>query len=153
MAKSPLGIDDFFIDGFGSFGGDFFNLHPTGLGGHEDQLAGGTVKDDAEIKFAIDGRGFFNREGVRLLALRAGLVGDECHAEDGLDVLVRIFTSAGDFDAATFAATAGCICALTTTPEAPSANSLRATAEASSGVLATSPLGTATPYFARISFA
>ena len=33
------------------------------------------------------------------------------------------------------------------------ASSFRATAEASSGVLATSPLGTGTPYFARISFA
>src|SRR5208282_2614784 len=45
------------------------------------------------------------------------------------------------------------ICALTTTPGAPSANSLRATAAASSNVVAISPLGTATPYRARISFA
>ena len=77
------------IDGLGSFGGDFFNLHAAGLGGHEDQLAGSAVEDDAEIKFAIDGRGLFNQKALHLLALRAGLVGDERHAENGFDVLVR----------------------------------------------------------------
>jgi len=64
-----------------------------------------------------------------------------------------VLAGAGHFDAAALAAAAGVNLGLDDDAEAPSANSLRATVEASSRVLATSPLGTATPYFARISFA
>jgi len=105
--KACRRVDGFFEDGFWSLGGDFFNFHAAGLGGHEDQSAGGTVKDDSEIELAVDGGRFFNEEALHLLALRAGLVGDELHAEDVLDVQVGVFAVAGDFDAAAFAAASG----------------------------------------------
>ena len=106
-AKADGRIDGLLEDGFGSLGGDLFNLHAAGLRGHEDQLAGGAVEHDAEIKLAVDGRGFFNQQPLHLLALRAGLVGDELHAEDVLGVQFGVFAGFGDFDAAALAAASG----------------------------------------------
>src|SRR6202044_471901 len=81
-AEADRRINGFFEDGFGSFGGNFFNLHAAGLRSHEDQATGGAVEDDAEVKLTIDGRGLFNEQPLHLLALRAGLVGHERHAKN-----------------------------------------------------------------------
>jgi len=58
---------------------------------HEDELADGAVEHDAEVEFAIDGRGLLNQQPLHLLALRASLVGDELHTENLLDVQVGVF--------------------------------------------------------------
>ena len=71
----------------GVFRGDLFDLHAAGLRGHEDQLGRGAVEHDAEIELAVDGSGLFDEQALHLLALRAGLVRDELHAEDLLGVL------------------------------------------------------------------
>ena len=137
----------------GVFGGDFFDLHAAGLRGHEDQLAGGAVEHDAEIKLAIDGGGLFDQQPLDLLALRAGLVSDQLHAEDVLGVRLGIFAGAGHFYAAALAAASGVNLRLDDDAACALGKEFAGYVEASSSVLATSPLGTATPYFARISFA
>ena len=146
-------VDGLLEDGLGSLGGDFFNLHAAGLRSHEDQLAGGAVEHDAQIELAFNGRGLFDQQPLHLLALGTGLVGDQLHAENVLDVQFCVFAGAGNFDAAAFAAASGVNLRLDHDARGAFGKQFAGHAAASSGVLATSPLGTATPYFARISFA
>ncbi len=95
------------IDGLGGLGGHLFNLHAAGLRGHEDQLAGGAVEHDAEIKLAVDGRGLLDQQPLHLLALRAGLVRHQLHAENVLGVQLGLLAGAGHFHAAALAAASG----------------------------------------------
>src|ERR1035441_10017604 len=106
-AKADGRIDGFLEDGLGIFGGHFFNLHAAGLGGHEDQPAGGAVEDDAEIKLAVDGRGLLDEQALDLLSERPGLMSDERHAEDILGVQLGLLASASDLDATALAAASG----------------------------------------------
>ena len=62
----------------------------------------------AEVELARDVEALLDVEAADLLALGAGLVRDELHAEDLLGELARFGGAAlGDLDAAAFAATAG----------------------------------------------
>ncbi len=55
---------------------------------------------------AIAGAGL-DEQALHLLALRAGLVRDELHAEDGLRVLVGLLDGLGELDATALAAATG----------------------------------------------
>ena len=88
------------------------------------------------------------------MALRAGLVRDELHAEDLLGVLLGLVDGPRDLHAAALAAAAGVNLRLDDDAGRAIGEELACRRPtASSSVLATSPRGTATPYFARMSFA
>ncbi len=101
------GVDVFLVDELGGGVGDLFDLHAAGLRGHEDDLGGGAVEDEAEVELAVDGGALFDEEALDLLSGGAGLVGDELHAEDGFGRGVGVVEVLGELDAAALAAAAG----------------------------------------------
>ncbi len=133
-------------DGLGSLRRHFLNLHAAGLRGHEDQLAGRAVEHDAQIKLAIDGRGLLDQQPLHLLPLRAGLVRHQLHAQNVLGVQFGVFAVARHLHAAALAAPSGVNLRLDHDARSALGKQLAGHVEASSSVLATSPLGTATPY-------
>ena len=60
-----------------------------------------------EVQLAVDGRGLFDQQPLHLLALRAGLVGHQRHAENVLGVQLGVLAGAGHFHAAALAAASG----------------------------------------------
>ena len=106
-AKTNHWIDDFLEDGLGSLGRHDFDLHASGLRGHEDQPAGRAIEHNAEIKLAVDGRRLLDQQPLHLLALRAGLVRYQRHAQDIFGVFLGFLAGAGHLDAAALAAASG----------------------------------------------
>ena len=95
----------------------------------------GAVEHDAEIQFARDGQRLFNQQPLHLLALGPGLVRDQRHAQH---LLGQLAASSGDlaiFTPPPLPRPPAWICALTTTPVAPSWKSARAAVSASSRAL------------------
>ena len=65
------------------------------------------VEHDPEVELAFDGEGFFHQQALHQLALGAGLVRDQGHAEDFARQFQGFPGIAGDLDSAAFAAAAG----------------------------------------------
>ena len=106
--EAERGVDVLLVDLLGGVVGDLFDLHAAGLRGHEDDLAGGAVEHEAEVELAVDGRAGFDEQALDFLSLRAGLVRDELHAEDGLASAASASSMRlDDLDAAALAASAG----------------------------------------------
>ena len=99
----------------------------------------GAIEHDAEVQLAIDRRSLLDEQPLHLLALRAGLVRDELHAEDLLGVLLGLGDVLGDLDAAAFAAAAGVDLRLDDDAFGAAGEERLATSSASSSVFATSP--------------
>ena len=72
-------------DLLGGFFGDFFNLHAAFRGGQDGDAAGAAIHQEAQVELAGDVDGFGDEHGADLAALGTGLLGDELHAEDGLE--------------------------------------------------------------------
>jgi hypothetical protein len=87
------------------------------------------------------------------LPLRAGLVRHQRHAENVLGIKLGLFARVRHLNAAALAAPSGMNLRLDDHARRALRKQFAGYVEASSRLLATSPLGTATPYFARISFA
>src|SRR5207248_5904394 len=86
--------------------GDLLDLHPTLAGRHRHVAADGAVEGDAEIELAGDVASFLDVDLPHLLALRAGLVGDELHAHHLLEDLARLFRAPRQLHSAALAAAA-----------------------------------------------
>ena len=106
-AKTNHWIDDFLEDGLGSLGRHDFDLHASGLRGHEDQPAGRAIEHNAEIKLAVDGRRLLDQQPLHLLALRTRLMRHQRHAEDVFGESVSLLARPGHFHAAAFSAASG----------------------------------------------
>jgi hypothetical protein len=74
---------------------------------HEDQLRRRAIEHNAQIELTVDCRRFLDEQPLHLLTLRAGLVGDQLHAENVLGVLFCLIDVLRDLYAATLAASAG----------------------------------------------
>ena len=70
-------------------------------------FGGSTIEDDAEVELTVDVGGLFDEQPLDLLALRAGLVGDELHSQDLLGKLLSLVDGSRHLHAATLAAPSG----------------------------------------------
>ena len=153
-AETDRRIDRLLVNRLRILRRDLFNLHAAGLRSHKHQLARGAIEHDAEIQFAINVRGLFDQQPLHLLALWPGLMGHQLHAENVLGMQLGIFARLRHFHAAALAAASGvnlCLDHDTRARLRQTACALRPRPLQSSWP--SSPLGTATPYLARISFA
>ena len=85
----------------------FLDVHAAFGGDDEGDAAGGAVHQRREIKFALDGRAVFDIEALDQAARRAGLMGDQGHAQDALGFLLHVLDGFDHLDAAALAAAAG----------------------------------------------
>ena len=152
-AKTHRRIDRLLENGLGSLRRDFFNLHAAGLRRHKHQPARRAVEHDAQIKLALNRRGLFNQQPLHLLPLRAGLVRHQRHAQNVLAVLLGVFARLRHLHAAALAAASGVNLRLHHHARRAFGKQLARHRYGFFKVSRFSPLGTATPYFARISFA
>ena len=65
------------------------------------------VHHQAQIEFLADVGAFFDEKPAHLLAFRAGLMGDELHAQDGAGVGLDLVQRLGHLDTAALAAATG----------------------------------------------
>ena len=100
-------IDALLEDCLWSLRGHHFNLHAASLRGHEHQLARCPVQHNAQIKFAINGRRFFNQQPLHFLPLRAGLVRHQRHAENVLGIKLGLSARVRHLNTAALAAPSG----------------------------------------------
>ena len=87
--------------------GHLFDVDAALGGGHEGDLRGVAVEDDAEVELAVDVAALFDVETANEAAFGAGLVGDERGAEDSGRMFADLRKRASQLDAASLAATAG----------------------------------------------
>ena len=52
--EAERGIDCLTHDLFGSFGGDFFDVHASLSAGHDDRARGGAVQENGQVEFLFD---------------------------------------------------------------------------------------------------
>ena len=75
---------------FRMLGGDFLDIHAAFGRSDEGDLLRGAVGDQRDVQFVLDVGAVFDVQAADLLALSAGLVGDQLHAQNvggaGLDV-------------------------------------------------------------------
>ena len=95
------------MDFLGRLGSHFLDVHATFTGGHDADLLGLAVDDDTDVEFFLDVGAFLDQQPADLLSFRAGLVGDQLHAEDGSGVLTDFIQRTGQLDAAALAAATG----------------------------------------------
>ena len=87
--------------------GDFLDLHAAGGAGHEDDLAGRAINQDAEVEFAFDVDAFFDEQTLDDAAAGAGLDGDQVHAQHVAGDVGGFVGGMRELDAAGLAAAAG----------------------------------------------
>ena len=85
----------------------FLDVHAAFGGDDEGDARGFAVDQRRQIEFAVDGRAFLDVEPVDLLAVRAGLMGDQRQAEDARGFLLHVVDGFDHLDAAGLAAAAG----------------------------------------------
>ena len=85
---------------------DFLNVHPAFSGDNESNARGFSVDQRRQIELAVDGRAFLDIEAVDLLAVRAGLMRDQCRAEDARGFFLNVVDGFHHLDAAGLAAAA-----------------------------------------------
>ena len=100
-------MNRFAQNGAGIVLGDFFDFHAARGAGHENDVAGGAIDEQAEIKFALDVEAFFDEQALDDAAGGAGLRRDQLHAENVAGEIGGFVGGARQLDAATFAAAAG----------------------------------------------
>src|SRR6185369_2212268 len=101
------GIDRHLDDLFRMLGGDLFDLHPAFGGGHDGDARRRAVDQHAEIELAPDVAAALHIDALHQLALGAGLVGDEVHADHAARIVAHLVEGFGDLDPTAFAAAAG----------------------------------------------
>ena len=94
-------------DALRRFFGHGLDIHAAVGRGHDGQACGGAVQDHGQVEFAGDVGALFHPDLVHLLALGAGLVGHELHAQDGPGSLFHGIGAFADLDAAALAAATG----------------------------------------------
>ncbi len=92
---------------FGRLVGDFLDVHAAFGGNHESHARGFPVDQRGQIEFAVDGRAFLDVEPVDLLAVRAGLMGNQRRAEDARGFLLHVVDGFDHLDAAGLTSAAG----------------------------------------------
>ena len=132
------------------FRGHFFDVHAAGGRRHQDGLA--LPRDRARCRGTVpfDRQRFFHQEALDHAPFRAGLMRDQCHAQDLRGDFARFGRVLGELDAAAFAAASRVNLRLDYDTAAESRGPplpLRRR------VNATLPRGTGTPYRARIALA
>ncbi len=105
--ESHEGVDVPADNFFGCFCGDGFDVDTAFRGGDHDRSAGGSVECDGEIEFLVDFDAGGDEDFVDGNAFGTGLVCDEVFAHHGFGGLLGIVGGFDEFDAATFAASAG----------------------------------------------
>ena len=75
-------MNRFAQNGGGIFLGDFLDFHAARGAGHEYHAAGGTVHQEAEVKFALDVEAFFDEKTLDDAPGGTGLRSDQFHAEN-----------------------------------------------------------------------
>src|SRR5260370_41930970 len=94
-------------NGAGIFPGDLLDFHAARSTGHEDNMATGTIYEQAEVEFALDVQAFFNKQALDDAAGRASLRSDQLHAENMAGEIGGFVGRTRQFDAAGFAAATG----------------------------------------------
>src|SRR5688572_20076265 len=100
-------IDRHLDDLFRMLGGDLLDLYAAFGRGHDGDARGGAVDQHAEIELAPDVATALHVDALHQLALGAGLVGDEGHADHALGVVAHLVQRLRDLDAAALAPAAG----------------------------------------------
>jgi hypothetical protein len=75
------GVDGLAEDLLRGVGGDLLDVHAALGGGHDGGAAGDAVEGDAEVELAGDVHALLDEQALDLLALGAGLDGDQGGAE------------------------------------------------------------------------
>ena len=100
-------IDRHHEDLLGGLGGDLLDLHAALGRRHHGDAPGGAVDQHAEIELAADVEAFLDVDALDFLALGAGLVGDQVHADHLLGGIGHVLDGLDHLDAAALAAAAG----------------------------------------------
>ena len=100
-------IDEDLDDLFGGFLGHLLDVHAAGLAGHDADLGGGAVRDDAQIQFLFDVQALLDQDFLDFLSFRAGLMGDQVHADDLASQGLYFVDGLGELDTAALAAPPG----------------------------------------------
>ena len=100
------GIDVLLENPVGRLFRDLLDLDAALGTGHQHGHLRGAVDDDAEVELALDLEPLLDQHPRHLLTARAGLVGDQVHADDLLGCRTRLVRVLDDLDAATLAAAA-----------------------------------------------
>ena len=87
--------------------GDLLDVHAAFARAHHRHLLRGAIGEHGDVVLLLDVGAFLDQEAAHLLALRAGLVGDELHAEDLAGERRDLGFRARQLDAAALAAAAG----------------------------------------------
>ena len=86
---------------------DLLDVHPALRADHQHRAAGRPVENHAEIELPGDLEPFLDEDPAHDASFRAGLMGDERHAQDLLRERLGLVRLLRDFDAAALAAPAG----------------------------------------------
>ena len=101
------GMNGFTQNGAGIFLGDFLDFHAASGAGHEDDTAGLTIDEKAEIKFALDVQTLFDEQALDDAASGTSLRSYELHAEHVAGDVGGFVGGVRQLDAAGFAAPTG----------------------------------------------
>ncbi len=101
--KPEQRIDKNLDDLLRSLGSYVLNVHAAGLAGHNDDFGRRSVGNDAEIKFLGNVQPLLHQQLAHQASLRAGLMGDEGHAEDLAGHRVHFRSRAGELDSSALA--------------------------------------------------
>ena len=99
-------VDVLFDDLFRIFCCYVLDGHAAGLRTHHDDAFRLTIHDKGEIVLFLDMAAGFNQKTIHLLALRAGLAGDEHFAKTLLRIFSDFIQRTGELDTARFPAAA-----------------------------------------------
>jgi hypothetical protein len=104
QARGRVDLD--LVDFFRMRCSHFLDVHAAFARGHQHDALRDAVGDHRHIEFLLDVGAFFDQQAAHFLAFRAGLVGDQLHAEDLVRVLAHLLERLGHLHAAALAATA-----------------------------------------------
>ena len=94
-------------DTLGRLGGYFLDIHTTVLRADNGHGGGLTVGDNGKVELFLDVQAFFHQHLAHLLALGAGLLGHQSHADDRISDWLDVTLGLGELDAAALTAAAG----------------------------------------------
>ena len=83
------------------------NIHAAFARGHQRHPLRDAVDNHADVEFFFDVRALFHQQPFHNAAFRAGLVGDECHAENFRGGIAYLIDRFDHLDAAALATTTG----------------------------------------------
>ena len=100
-------MDELLDDPLGRFVRDLLDVDATVLARHQHRPLRGAIEDDAEIELAGDAEPLLDEHALDHLAVRAGLVGDELHANHVGGRLLGGVRALDDLDSAALPAATG----------------------------------------------